>query len=65
MYIIFRLVVLLAVIAVAGGLLAYFFTKDRRYLAFSWRALKFTVGFALLVFGLMAVERLGLAVIPF
>ena len=65
MYIIFRIAILLAVVAIAGGLLAYVLTKDRRYLALSWRTLKVTVVFALLVFGLMAIERLGLAIIPF
>lgn len=58
-----RLLAVILVIAVGGGLLAYVLTGQRHYLAFSWRLLRYGIVFALLVFALLFVERL--AIIPF
>lgn len=58
-----RLLAILAVIAIAGGFLAYVFTGDRRYLAFSWKLLRYGVIVGLVLFGLLAAERL--LVVPF
>jgi hypothetical protein len=58
-----RLLAVIVVIAIGAGLLAYVFTGNRKYLAFSWRLFRYAVVFALLVFALMFVERL--AIIPF
>ena len=57
-----RLLAVLLVIAVGTGLLAYAFTGQRRYLAFAWRLFRYGLLLALLVFALMAFERL--AIIP-
>lgn len=58
-----RIVAILAVIAIAGGFAAFVFTGDRRYLAFSWRVLRYSVVVGLIVFALLALERL--LVVPF
>lgn len=53
-----RIVGLLAVIAIGAGIVAYLFTRDRRYLALSWRVAKYALIFALALFALLAFERL-------
>jgi hypothetical protein len=53
-----RIVGLLAVIAIGAGILAYLFTRDRRYLGLSWRIAKYSLVFALALFALLAFERL-------
>ncbi len=57
-----RLLAVLTGIAVAGGLLAFALTRDRRYLQFSWWLFRVTLVVALFVFALMILERV--AVIP-
>ncbi|MFC5300177.1 hypothetical protein [Azospira restricta] len=59
---ILRLLAVLVVIFVAGGVVAYLFTGDRKYIRFSWRVFRYALIVALLVFALMILERV--AVIP-
>ncbi len=58
-----RLLAVLLVVAIGVGLLIYTLTGDRRYLALSWRLFRYGIVFALIVFGLMIIERMAL--IPF
>lgn len=53
-----RIVGILAVIAIGTGIVAYLFTRDRRYLSLSWRVAKYGLIFVLLLFVLLAFERL-------
>lgn len=59
---ILRLLAVLVVIAVAGGVVAYLLTGDKKYVRFSWRVFRYALIVALLVFALMVLERV--AVIP-
>jgi hypothetical protein len=61
---ILRLAALLVLVGVAGGFLAFAFTRDRRYLRFSWTLLRYAVVFGLIVFALLILERFGVAVVP-
>lgn len=53
-----RIVGILAAIAIGTGIVAYLFTRDRKYLGFAWRVTKYALIFALALFALLAVERL-------
>lgn len=53
-----RIVGILAVVAIGAGILAWLFTRDRRYLSLSWRIAKYTLLFVLVLFALLVVERL-------
>ncbi len=53
-----RIVGILTAIAVGVGIAAFLFTGDRRYLGLSWRIAKYALIFALLLFALLAFERL-------
>jgi hypothetical protein len=55
---ILRIVGLLAVIAIGAGIVAYLFTRDRRYLQLSWRITKYALIFSLALFALLVFERL-------
>ena len=55
---ILRIIAILSVIAIAGGFLVFVMTGQRRYLAFFWSLLKYSVIVALILFALMGVERL-------
>lgn len=55
---ILRIVGVLAVIAIGAGILAFLFTRDRRYLAFAWRVAKYALIFALVVLSLFFLERI-------
>ena len=57
-----RVLGLLAVAAIFAGCLLYLFTGDRKYLKFTLRLVKYAVILALLVFGLILLERLIVAV---
>lgn len=57
-----RLLAVIVVIAVAGGLVAYLLTRERKYLDFSFRVFRYTLIVALLIFALLILERV--AVIP-
>jgi len=52
-----RIVGVLVAIAVGAGILAFLFTRDRRYLRLSWQVTKYAGLFALLVLALMFFER--------
>lgn len=60
--VILRILAVLVVIAVGAGVFAYLLTSNRKYLRFSWRVFRYSLIVALLVFALMALERI--AVIP-
>jgi hypothetical protein len=53
-----RILGLVAVIAIAVSCAMYLFTRQPKYLGFAVRLTKYTVGAALIVFALMAFERL-------
>ena len=57
-----RLLAVLTVISVAGGVVAYLLTRNPKYLQFSWRLFRYSLIVALLVFALMILERV--AIIP-
>jgi hypothetical protein len=52
-----RLLAVLTLMAVAGGVLAFLLTKNQMYLSFAWRLFRYSLIVALLVFALMIVER--------
>ena len=53
-----RIVGILAAIAIGSGIVAWLFTRDRRYLVLSGRIALGALAFSLLVLVLFAVERL-------
>lgn len=53
-----RIVGILAAIAIGAGIVAFLFTRDRKYLGISWRVAKYALIFALVLFALLAFERL-------
>ena len=53
-----RIVALLTVIAIGSGILAFLFTRDRRYLRLAGRITKYALIFALAVLTLFALDRL-------
>ncbi len=53
-----RIVGILLAITVGSSLVAWLFTRDRRYLVLATRVVKAALVFALLVLVLMAAERL-------
>ena len=53
-----RIIAILAVIAIAGGFFTFVLTGDRRYLGFSWKVLRYSVIVGLIMFALLAMERL-------
>ena len=53
-----RLIAILTAIAIATGVAAYLLTGDRKFLRFSLRVLKLALAIVLVIFGLMALERL-------
>ncbi|WP_263768907.1 hypothetical protein [Propionivibrio soli] len=57
-----RLLGVLVAIAVGSGVALFFVTRDVRYLRFTWRLFRYAVIVALVVFGLLILERV--AVIP-
>ncbi len=52
-----RIVGLLTVITIGSSLVAFLFTRDRRYLTLAWRVTRFALLFALLVLSLFTLER--------
>lgn len=52
-----RIVGVLVAITVGAGIVAFLFTRERRYLRFSWQVAKYSALFALLVLALMFLER--------
>jgi len=57
-----RLLGVLVVIIVGGGVVAYLLTRNPVYLRLSWRVFRYFLIIALLVFALLILERV--AVIP-
>lgn len=53
-----RIVGLLAAIAIGSGILAFLFTRDRRYLNLAGRIAKYALVFVLVVLALLTFERL-------
>ena len=53
-----RIAAILAVLAIAAGIVLFLLTRDRKYLRFALQVLKYALIFALLVFGLLMLERL-------
>ena len=53
-----RIIGVLTVITIGSGIVAWLFTRDRRYLLLSGRVAKWALIFALVVLVLMAAERL-------
>ncbi len=53
-----RIVGILAAIAIGAGILAFLFTGEKRYLRLAWRIAKYALVFALVLFALLAFERL-------
>jgi len=54
-----RLLAVLTVISVAGGVLIFLFTRDPRYLHFAWRLFRYSLIVALMVFALLILERVA------
>ncbi|MDR3300637.1 MAG: hypothetical protein LBU43_11750 [Candidatus Accumulibacter sp.] len=52
-----RLLGILTLLLVGGGLSAYLLTGNSRYVRFSWRVFRCAVMVALLVFALLILER--------
>jgi hypothetical protein len=57
-----RLVGILVLIAVAGGVALYLLTRNRRYLTFAWRVFQFGLIFLLVFVTLYALERVILVI---
>ena len=56
-----RLAAILVVLVTAGGFLLFLLTGERRYLRFAFQVFKYALILALLVVGLLVLER---AVVP-
>jgi hypothetical protein len=52
-----RLIGMLAVILIGSGIVAYLATRDRRYLALSWRVGKYSLILALVILTMFFLER--------
>ena len=52
-----RIAGILVVLIVAGSIVTFLLTRDRRYLRFAFQVFKYALLFALLVFGLLILER--------
>jgi hypothetical protein len=57
-----RVLAVLVVLAVGGALVAFLFTRNRRFLRFAWQTFKYAVIVAAIVFALIALERIAVAV---
>jgi hypothetical protein len=55
-----RLTGILVLIAIAGSIALYLFTRNRRYLTFAWRVFQFAFIFLLVFLALYVLERLVL-----
>lgn len=52
-----RVVGVLAAIAIGAGIVAFLFTRERRFLRLSWQITKYSLIFTLVVLVLMFLER--------
>ena len=57
-----RAVGFLVLIVIAGSLVLFLLSKDRRWLRFGWQVLKYALIVVLIVLAFLALERLILAV---
>ena len=57
-----RLIGVLVVVAVIGGVVSYLLTANTNYLRFAWRLFRYALVVAFLIFALLIIERV--AVIP-
>ena len=57
-----RLLAVLTLLFVAGGVVAFLLTRNQWYLLFAWRLFRYVVFVALLIFALLILERV--AIIP-
>jgi hypothetical protein len=55
---ILRILAILASISVGVSLLAYIFTRERRYLSAAFQVFKYSLYFSLILLALIALERL-------
>jgi hypothetical protein len=53
-----RLLGVIAVLTIGGALIAFLVTRDRRWIRFAVQVLKYGVILALMIVGLMGLERL-------
>jgi hypothetical protein len=58
--VVLRLIGILVLIAIAGSIALYLFTRNRRYLTFAWRVFQFAFIFLLVFLALYVLERLVL-----
>jgi hypothetical protein len=52
-----RIAGILVLLVTAGGAVLYLLTRDKKYLSFAFRVFKYALIFALLMFGLLILER--------
>jgi hypothetical protein len=52
-----RIAGILVVLVTLAGCILYLLTRDRKYLRFAFQVFKYALIFALLVFGLLILER--------
>ena len=52
-----RIAGVLVVLVTASGVVLYLLTRDRKYLSFAFRVFKYALVFALLLLGLLLLER--------
>ncbi len=57
-----RLLAILTMLTVAGGVAIYLLTRNQWYLQLAWRTFRYSVIVALVIFALLILERV--AVIP-
>ncbi len=57
-----RIAGILVLLVSGGGLVLYLLTRDKQYLRFAFRVFKYALIFALLVFGLLILERVFMLV---
>jgi len=60
--VVLRLIGILALIAIAGSIALFLFTRNRRYLTFAWRVFQFAFVFLLVFLALYVLERLVLVI---
>jgi len=57
-----RIAGILVLLVTGGGLVLYLLTRDKQYLRLAFRVFKYALIFALLVFGLLILERVFMLV---
>lgn len=60
--VVLRLIGILVLIAIAGSIALFLFTRNRRYLTFAWRVFQFALVFLVVFLALYVLERLVLVV---